>query len=94
MIRNITGLPKKLSLIALLLSLRTVAAACDVCNKQQPEILQGIAHGAGPENNWDYVIVWSTVVIVIFTLYFSIKWLLRPGEKSKEHIKRLILNID
>lgn len=85
---------KKIQLIAIFMALRTVATACDVCNKQQPEILQGITHGAGPENNWDYAIVWATVAIVIFTLYFSVKWLLRPGEKSKDHIKRLILNID
>jgi hypothetical protein len=31
--------------------------ACDACEKQQPEILRGITHGAGPQSNWDYLIV-------------------------------------
>ncbi len=68
--------------------------ACPVCEKQQPEILRGITHGAGPNSNWDYVIVWSAVVIVLFTLYFSVKWLIRPGEQSQTHIKRFILDIE
>lgn len=65
--------------------------ACPVCEKQQPKILRGITHGAGPQSNWDYVIVWATVVVVAFTLWFSVKWLFKPGEKSSAHIKRWIL---
>ena len=71
-----------------------VVFACPVCEKQQPEILRGITHGGGPNSSWDYVIVWSAVVIVLFTLFFSIKWLIRPGERSQTHIKRFILNIE
>jgi len=85
---------KKLQLIIFLLILHAGVIACDICDKQQPKILQGVTHGAGPDNNWDYVIVWITVAIVIVTLYLSVKWLFRPGEKSKDHIKRLILNIE
>ncbi|MEP6713371.1 MAG: hypothetical protein ABJA37_13175 [Ferruginibacter sp.] len=66
--------------------------ACPVCERQQPRILRGITHGAGPENNADYIIVWAAVAIVLFTLFFSIKWLIQPGEKSAAHIKRFILN--
>lgn len=65
--------------------------ACPACEKQQPKILRGITHGAGPQSNWDYVIVWATVVVVAFTLWFSVKWLFKPGEKSQQHIKRWIL---
>jgi hypothetical protein len=43
------------------------SVACDVCKKQQPKVLQGIAHGAGPESQWDYVIVWGTVAITVIT---------------------------
>lgn len=67
-------------------------AACPVCERNQPAILRGITHGAGPEGKWDYIIVWATVAIVICTLFFSIKWLIHPGEKSDRHIKRFILN--
>ncbi len=67
-------------------------SACPVCERNQPEILKGITHGAGPEGKWDYMIVYITGAIVVFTLYFSVKWLIRPGEKSDHHIKRFILN--
>lgn len=66
--------------------------ACPVCERNQPKVLKGITHGAGPEGNWYYVIVWTTVTIVLVTLFFSVKWLIRPGEKSGQHIKRSIFN--
>jgi len=74
------------------LSFGAVAYACSVCEKQQPRILRGITHGAGPQSRFDYVIIWIMVVITMATLYYSVKWLIRPGEKNKEHIKRFILN--
>ncbi len=66
--------------------------ACSVCEKQQPKVLQGITHGTGPQSQWDYVIISITAVIVVATLFFSVKWLIRPGEKERDHIKRIILN--
>jgi len=69
-----------------------MAIACPVCERNQPKVLRGVTHGAGPESQWDYVIVWTTVAIVLLTLFFSVKWLIRPGEKSEKHIKRMILN--
>ena len=66
--------------------------ACDVCEKQQPEILRGITHGPGPQSNWDYLIVSVGAAIVAATFFFSIKWLLSPGEKGENHIKRIVLN--
>lgn len=68
--------------------------ACDACEKQQPEILRGITHGAGPQSNWDYLIVSVAAAIVVVTLFFSIKWLLWPGEKEAKHIKRIVLNYE
>lgn len=66
--------------------------ACPVCERNQPKILKGVTHGAGPQSNWDYIIIWITIVIVLITLFLSIKWLIRPGEHSKKHIKHVILN--
>lgn len=83
---------KKLLLSAFAIFPVLTGLACPVCEQQQPKILRGITHGAGPQDNWDYVIVWIMVLIVVVTLYFSIKWIIRPGEKSQTHIKRLILN--
>lgn len=79
-----------LTLCTLLPALGTMA--CPACEKQQPKLLQGITHGTGPEGPMDMVIVWFMVAIVLLTLFFSVKWIIRPGEKSDDHIKRFILN--
>lgn len=78
-------------LTSLLLLLSIAAFACPACEKQQPELLRGVSHGAGPQSNWDYVIVWAAVLIVLATLFYTIKWIVKPGEKSEEHIKRTVL---
>ena len=70
------------------------AFACPVCEKQQPKLLRGITHGAGPTSNWDLVIVMAAVVIVLATLFYTIKWIVKPGEKESSHIKRTILNFN
>lgn len=77
-----------------LVLMSVVSWACPVCEKQQPSYLKGIAHGAGPENQWDLYIFWSMVVIVALCLFFSVKWLIRPGEKNPHHIKTKILNLE
>lgn len=68
------------------------AIACPVCERNQPKVMQGIVHGAGPDSQWDYVIIAAVTVVVIITLFFSVKWLIQPGEKSSLHIKRTVLN--
>ena len=83
---------KKIKMLLCYLLTGLSSFACPVCERNQPKILKGITHGAGPESRWDYVIVWTTVAIVVFTLVFTIKWIIRPGEKSDTHIKRAILN--
>ncbi len=83
---------KIMSSTVLLLFLSAMTWACPVCERNQPKMLKGITHGAGPESRWDYVIVGITAVIVLLTLFFSVKWILRPGEHSQKHIKREILN--
>lgn len=85
---------RKLILTISLLGLGLTAAACTVCEKQQPKLLKGITHGTGPESKWDYVIVLVMTVIVLLTLFYTIKWLVNPGEKSDNHIKMFILNND
>lgn len=84
---------KKRYFIAILFSLAfQYAMACDACEKQQPEITQGLTHGAGPESDWDWVIVAVIAAITLLTLAFSLKYLIKPGEKDNDHIKRTILN--
>ncbi|MFD1630218.1 hypothetical protein [Pseudopedobacter beijingensis] len=79
-----------ITLPILLLGITTIA--CPVCEKQQPKILKGITHGTGPQSNWDFVIIAFVVVLVIATLFFSLKFLFKPGEKSEQHIKNLFIN--
>ncbi len=76
----------------ILLTTTTVLYACPACEKQQPALLKGITHGTGPESNWDMVIIWAMVIIVTLTLWLSVKLLIRPGERSPKHIKRIVFN--
>lgn len=69
-----------------------MASACPVCEKQQPEITKGLTHGAGPQSNWDWVIIAVITAVTALTLILSLKYLLNPKEKNSNHIKRLILN--
>ena len=75
-----------------LFALNTMAFACPVCEKQQPKIMRGITHGAGPQSNWDWVIISVISLITILTFIFSLKYLIKPGEKNNNHIKQIILN--
>ena len=68
--------------------------ACEVCKKQQPKILRGVTHGAGPQSDWDYVVVWCAVIIAVISLFYAVKWIMRPGETEHEHIKRSIFNFE
>lgn len=67
---------------------------CPVCERRQPKLLRGLVHGAGPNGFWDYVIVAVIFIVALLTLFFSIKWLLKPGEEEQDHIKRAIFKAD
>jgi small-conductance mechanosensitive channel len=85
---------KKIISVAAMLVINMSAFACPMCEKQQPKILRGVVHGGVPQSNWDYVIVWAVAIITVITLFYAIKWLVRPGEKQSNHIKYTILNIE
>ena len=86
---------KKLILTFLLLVFNFMLYACPVCERAKAKTAFGaISHGAGPTSNWDYVAVWVTVVAVVLTLFFSIKYLVKPNEKNNDHIKNSILNFE
>jgi len=69
--------------------------ACPVCERAKAKTAFGsISHGVGPTSNWDYVAVWTTVIAVVLTLIFSIKYLIKPNEKNNDHIKNSILNFE
>lgn len=74
-----------------LFSLPYKLLACEVCENRQPEVLKGVTHGIGPQGNMDYIITWGAVVIVGVTLFFSIKFLVKPKESAPEHIKNIVV---
>ena len=83
---------KKLLLLIPIIAVSIRSIGCPACEAQQPKILRGIIHGSGPTSNWDYVAGIVTLIIVIAVLFYSIKWIINPGEKEETHIKRNVLN--
>ena len=83
---------KKILLSISLLSVQAPLLACDLCQKNQPEVLKDVTHGPGPQGQWDYVITWVAVIIVAVTLFLSIKFLVRPKENDPNHIKNIVVN--
>lgn len=83
---------KKGSLLLFLFFTSVIQAfPCDVCQRNQPKLLQDISHGTGPQAESEYFILAGAVLVVLFTLIYSLKFLLKPGEKSPQHIKNTIL---
>lgn len=76
--------------LMLFLSVPGKLLACEVCRRNQPEILQDISHGVGPLQFWDNMIVIGASVLVTVVLFYSIKLLWRPKEYDSSHIKYLI----
>ena len=83
---------KKILLLIAVIGYAIIGRACPACEASQPKVLRGITHGAGPSSNWDYVAGIVTIIIVLAVLFYTIKWLLNPGEKEVGHIKRSVLN--
>ena len=83
---------KRSLLLAITLILRLTALPCPACSIGQPRFLQGIAHGPGPQDALDYGFLLLALLIFGLTLFYSVKWLIRPGEASVNHIKHFILN--
>lgn len=79
-----------ITLIVLLLSIASIA--CPLCESKQPKGFENITHGQGPEGDFDYIIIYSAILIVGFTLIMSIKYLVKPKEKEKDHIKNIVLD--
>lgn len=46
------------------------------------------------KNSWFYLVYAVSILVVIVVLILTIKYLVKPGEKSENHIKRKILRND
>jgi hypothetical protein len=69
-----------------------IALSCPVCESRQPKYLRGITHGAGPESNWDWIIVGIVVAITHLTAFYSTKHLIKPSECHYQSIKNSVLD--
>ena len=69
-----------------------ISWACDVCKKNQPAGFENITQGAGPSGTLDYIIIWVGVIIVVATLFLSVKYLIKPKENNPDHIKYIVKN--
>lgn len=85
---------KKYTALLLILIINIAVHACPACERAQPRLLRGFTHGTGPDSRWDYLIVWLAVIATVATLFYSIKWLIRPGESNTAHIKHSIFHHD
>ncbi|MDV3508391.1 hypothetical protein CMU89_00890 [Elizabethkingia anophelis] len=73
--------------ILLILFLGNFAFGCDTCKLQQPKITRNFTHGTGPESNWDWFIVGVVILITLASLFYSLKFLIKPREQNRNHIK-------
>lgn len=51
-------------------------------------------HYNPPDGALYYFVLISSSIIVMGVIIFTIKWFIKPGEKSEDHIKRKILETD
>ncbi len=66
--------------------------ACPLCDAKQPKGFENITHGEGPEGNVDYIIMYAAIIIVGYTLFMSVKYLIKPKENDSEHIKNIVVD--
>ena len=82
---------KQYWILIILMGLAKFGLACPVCERQQPKVTMGLTHGAGPGSNWDWIIIGFMSIITLLTLFYSVKYLIKLGEKREDHIKQSIL---
>lgn len=83
---------KKLIMILILQLCSGYLFACPVCERNKAAYLRGFTHGSGPDSKWDLVIVAVIGLLTLYTLFYTIKWLIRPNENNPDHIKYSLFN--
>ncbi|MFA5668961.1 MAG: hypothetical protein WC967_06935 [Balneolaceae bacterium] len=74
-----------------------LAFGSNVSQESQPETTGMMNHGGhgtsgGEHGMLDYIIIWVGVIIVAFTLIYSVKYLVKPKEDNPDHIKNIVKN--
>ncbi len=80
---------KKIGLFLVIISTQHfVSMACDVCKRaNERKMWINIGHGSGADNWTDFIWISLTLIIAVYTLFYSIKYLCKPGEQTPHHIK-------
>ncbi len=71
-------------LLGLLSTVTTMA--CPLCKKNQPAGFANITHGVGPQNGFDYAMLYGSVFVVVITLGLLGWFILRPGQHTIQQI--------
>ena len=66
----------------------TSLAACPLCEKRQPAGFANITHGTGPQEAFDYWMLYGSIGIVILTLLLFIRFIIRPETAAMHHLKQ------
>jgi hypothetical protein len=86
---------KNILFLAVLVVVGVSSYACPVCERAKAKILFGsLSHGTLPVSKWEYVAVWVVIISVVLTLFYSVKWLIKPSENNIDHIKYSILKFE
>ncbi len=60
--------------------------ACPLCQKRQPKGFANITHGTGPENLFDYVMLYGSIVVVVLTLGLLIYYSIKPKSADQQPV--------
>lgn len=80
-------------LFILIINLALLFNSSDLKAQSDKAINNHNTHTLGGEHGaLDYVIIWGGIAIVVLTLVYSIKFLIRPKENDPNHIKNIVKN--
>ena len=77
------------ALLALLL-FTLPALACPLCQKNQPKGFANITHGVGPGGPFDYVMLYGSIAVVVFTFGLFFRHLFRPDNRRNQARRELL----
>ncbi len=83
---------RKLIVFLFFTAISYASMACPVCDRNKKTALEKLSHGSTPNSSWDYIIVIAMIIIAVATLFYSVKWLIKPNENNRSHIKFSFLN--
>lgn len=70
-----------------------VALSCPVCDREKAnQVTLGLSHGAGPDHNWEWLVVAGMAGITLFALFLAIKYFIKPDNAKTNEFKKSIFS--